>query len=128
MCNLSESVYYYPNRIISMLSTWHSGNKIHTNFFPLPLRYLHWLQQLCRSLVLNFHSLIGVAQSYILCHISFQPVPPISLLDPNTYWYFQGVLNRQSHAPHTEHYLISPLTFHRTTDSYYFLFQPRLYL
>jgi hypothetical protein len=78
---LGQSIQNYPNGIISRLSSWQTHDKIHGNFYPLPLRHMQWLQQSSRSLMLGFNSLTGVTESNILGNIPLHTIPPISGLE-----------------------------------------------
>jgi hypothetical protein len=75
--HLSQLIHNYPNRIVSRLSPQQSHDKIHGNFFPLPLKHLQWLQQSSRSLIFSLDSLTGVAKSNILGNVSLHSIPPI---------------------------------------------------
>jgi hypothetical protein len=81
MSYLGQSVHNYPIGIISRLSPTQSYDEIHSNLFPLPLRYLQGLQQLSRSLMLGLDSLTGVVKGNILGNISLHSIPPISCLE-----------------------------------------------
>jgi hypothetical protein len=71
----------HPDRVISKLSPGHSHYGIHSNHFPLPLRYSQGLQHSSRSSMLGFNSLTGITKSNILDDISPYAILPISGLE-----------------------------------------------
>jgi hypothetical protein len=79
--HLGQSIDNYPNGIVSQLSPRQSNNKIHGNFFPLPLWHLHQLQQSSRSLMFSLDMLTSVAKNNTLSNVSFHSIPPISGLE-----------------------------------------------
>jgi hypothetical protein len=79
--HIGQSIHNYSNGIISQLSSQRSHDKIHGNFFPLPLRHLQRLQQSSRSLMFSLDSLTSVAKSNILGNVSLHSIPPISGLE-----------------------------------------------
>jgi hypothetical protein len=66
---------------MSRLSRRQSHNEIHSNLFPLPLKYLQRLQHSSGSFMLILDSLTGDANGNILDNISLHSISLIGCLD-----------------------------------------------
>jgi hypothetical protein len=71
MGRLCQTVYYYPDGVITSTSVRQTDYKVHFDLIPLPLRNLQRLQQTCRSLVFCFNPLTTVTYSAISLFIPY---------------------------------------------------------
>ncbi|XXG85669.1 hypothetical protein AAC387_Pa11g0706 [Persea americana] len=51
VCRLRETIYNNLNGIVPLFGGWQTGDEIHSDVIPFPLRNFHWLQQPWRFLV-----------------------------------------------------------------------------
>ena len=85
-----KSVYYHPNRFMSLRCPWQVGHKIHRDMLPLPLSYLQWLKQPCWLLVLSLYLLTRETSSHKVRYVSLHPPPVVLttkiLVHPRATW------------------------------------------
>src|SRR6187551_881449 len=60
VCHLGQAIHNHPNGVKSSLSARQTSDEVHTNFFPLPFRYLQRLEQSCWPLMFSLDSLTCV--------------------------------------------------------------------
>src|SRR4051812_45821026 len=76
MGDFGQSIHYDPDRVISPTRSRQSGDKVHSNGIPFPLRNLQWLQQSCGSLMSRLDSLTYITLGDIASDFSLHLMPP----------------------------------------------------
>src|ERR1041384_1912910 len=81
MGNLGKIVDDDKDGIIALLRPRKTGNKVHLNVVPLPLRNFYWLKQPCWLLVLCLHSSAHITLGDKTGNIPLHTSPPETLLE-----------------------------------------------
>ena len=75
LVEVSQTINNHPNSIVTLRRSRQSWNKIHSNFLPLPLENMKWLQQTWGSLVQHLNLLTTQKLLYKLGNLTFYIIP-----------------------------------------------------
>src|SRR3954466_14792319 len=81
MSNLGQVINDNKDSIVALLRPRKTGDKVHLNVVPLPLRNLEWLKEPCWLLVLCFHSPAHITLGDKTGNIPLNTSPPKTLLE-----------------------------------------------